>query len=148
MKLAAMLQDAFRSLVRKPATEVMPGAAPARLRGRLHWSPADCTGCALCVKDCPANALELIRLGDQNKRFVIVYAVDRCTFCGQCVENCRFDCLTMSHDEWSMAAPTREGFVTYFGEAGDVERLLAERSIAGDPAHEDRAEDRRDGDRP
>ena len=127
MNLATMLQDALRSLIHKPITERTPSAAPPRLRGKLHWSPEGCTGCALCVKDCPADALELIRLDDKNKRFVIRYAVDRCTFCGQCVENCRFNCLTMSDEAWSLAAPTREGFTTYYGDAADVQRVLAER---------------------
>ncbi len=134
MKIAGMLQDTLRSLVQTPATEVIPVAAPARLRGRLHWNPAGCTGCALCVKDCPANAIELIRLGDKTKRFVMRYSVDRCTFCGQCVENCRFDCISMPGEEYSLAASTQVGFTIYYGDDADVGQVLAEQSADADRA--------------
>lgn len=136
MNLAAMLEDVFHSLVRKPVTERTPGAPPPRLRGRLSWSAEGCTGCALCAKDCPAQALELIRLDERGKRFVIRYSVDRCTFCGQCVENCRPGCLTMSGEAWALAAPTRDGFTLYFGDDANVRELLAVHAANGDAAPE------------
>jgi formate hydrogenlyase subunit 6/NADH:ubiquinone oxidoreductase subunit I len=142
-----MLEDVLRSLFREPVTERKPGAAPARLRGRLRWTPEGCTGCALCVKDCSANALELIRLDDRNKRYVLRYSVDRCTYCGQCVENCRFDCLKMAGEAWSLSAPKRGGFTVYYGDDADVERVLAERGVDGDSSPEALAEDRRNGNR-
>ena len=136
MKIAGMLQDTLRSLVRTPATEVIPAAAPARLRGRLHWDLERCTGCALCVKDCPADAIELITLDRKAKRFVMRYSVDRCTFCGQCVENCRFDCISMSSEEYSLAALTHDGFTVYYGDDADVEQVLADNLADGDRAEE------------
>ncbi len=146
MKLATMLEDVLGSLVHKPVTETAPSPAPERLRGKLHWTPDGCTGCALCVKDCPANALELIRLDEKGKQFVMRYSVDRCTFCGQCVENCRFDCLTMAGQDWSLAAPTRDGFTIYYGDAEDVQRVLAERNSDGAASPEAAAENRAGGD--
>ena len=104
----------------------------SRLRGRLHWDPEGCTGCALCVKDCPADAIELITLDRKAKRFVMRYSADRCTFCGQCVENCRFDCISMSSEEYSLAALTHDGFTVYYGNDADVEQVLAEQSADGD----------------
>ena len=142
MKIATMLNDTLRSLVRHPVTEQIPSAPPCQLRGRLQWTAQGCTGCALCAKDCPADALELIRLED--KHFVIRYNVDRCTFCGQCVENCRFDCLTMAGEDWSLAAATRAGFTTYFGEDADVERVVAGRAANGNqPVAEGKGRGRR-----
>lgn len=128
MKFAGMFQDVMQSLVRKPATETTPRPAPIRLRGRLRWAADGCTGCALCVKDCPADAIELIRMGDKSKRFVMRYHVDRCTFCGQCVENCRFDCIHMSDEAWSLAASTRQNYTVYYGDDADVRRALGESS--------------------
>ena len=41
------------------------------LRALLQFNPEKCTGCGVCVKDCPAEALELITLDKASKRFVL-----------------------------------------------------------------------------
>ncbi len=126
MKLATMLGDVMHSLVRKPVTERYPferKEAPQQLRGRVAWDPQKCTGCTLCVKDCPSRALELITIDKAAKRFVMLYHLDRCTYCAQCVESCRFDSLSMSHDQWELAALTKEPFAIYFGRKEDVATL-------------------------
>ena len=128
-----MLGDTLRALVKRPITEKYPferRAAPARLRGQLTWNPEKCTGCALCNKDCPSNAIELITLDKKNKRFVLRYHIDRCTFCAQCVQNCRFECMGMSHDQWELAALSKEPFTVYYGRDEDVDVVLAK--LAGD----------------
>jgi formate hydrogenlyase subunit 6/NADH:ubiquinone oxidoreductase subunit I len=127
MKLGAMFGDMFRSLFKRPVTEMYPfqkTAAPARLRGELHYSPEKCTGCQLCVKDCPSNAIELITVDKATKRFVMRYHIDRCTFCAQCVQNCRFSCLGMSNEQWELAALKKEAFTVTYGREEDVEKLL------------------------
>jgi len=133
-----MLGDVLQSLFRRPVTRRYPfewKAAPGRLRGKLTWNPERCTGCALCNKDCPSNAIELITLDKKSKRFVMRYHVDRCTFCAQCVENCRFDCLGMSSEQWELAALSKEPFTIYYGKDADVESLLGRhaRPYAGAP---------------
>lgn len=128
MKIGAMLGDITRSLFKRPVTEKYPferREAPERLRGQLHWSPERCTGCCLCNKDCPSNAIELITLDKANKRFVLRYHMDRCTFCAQCVQNCRFKCLEMSNEQWELAALTKEPFTVYYGNNADIEACLA-----------------------
>lgn len=45
-----------------------------------------CTGCAICVKACPFNALSM-----KDKKAVIDY--DKCTICGGCQEACRFNAI-------------------------------------------------------
>ena len=127
MKLGPMLGDIFQSLFQRPATRQYPFErqnAPARLRGKLHWTPENCTGCALCVKDCPAQAIELITVDKANKRFVMRYDMDRCTYCAQCVQSCRFDCIKMSDEEWELAALNKEPFTVYYGSDADVQAVL------------------------
>ncbi len=128
MKFAAMLGDLARSLFRRPVTEMYPAEKhkpPERLRGELVWDPKSCTGCMMCVKDCPANALELVVVDRKAKRFVMRYHADRCTFCAQCVQSCRFKCLTMSNEQYELAALTKEPFTVTYGNDADVELLLA-----------------------
>lgn len=127
MKIVTMLWDVVRSLGKRPFTQPYPQEkqpAPERLRGKLHYDPEKCTGCCLCSLECPANALELITLDKKEKRFVMRYHLDRCTYCAQCVQNCRFGCLAMSPDEWELAATTKEPFTVYYGKDADVDTLL------------------------
>jgi formate hydrogenlyase subunit 6/NADH:ubiquinone oxidoreductase subunit I len=118
MRLAAMLGEVLRSLVARPATRRYPverAATPERLRGKLRWRAAGCTGCALCVKDCPANALDLIVIDKAAKRFAMRYDAARCTYCGQCIQSCRFKCFAASPEDWELAALNREGFTVIYG---------------------------------
>ena len=122
-----MLLDVLRSLGQRPFTQKYPfekRPSPERLRGQLHYDPTNCTGCCLCMKECPANALELITIDQKAKQFVMRYHVDRCTFCAQCVQNCRFNCLSMSPEEWELAATTKEPFTIYYGDEADVATVL------------------------
>lgn len=50
---------------------------------------ADCTGCGLCKKNCPAEAIA----GDSKEPHVI--EPSRCTKCGNCIELCRFNAITV-----------------------------------------------------
>jgi len=127
MKVGVMIGDLLRSLFRKPVTQQYPVVkipAPERMRGKLFYNPEKCTGCMLCVKDCPSEAIELIVLDRVNKRFVMRYHVDRCTYCGQCVENCRFSCLGMSSTEWELASTKKEPFEVYYGRDEDIQALM------------------------
>jgi formate hydrogenlyase subunit 6/NADH:ubiquinone oxidoreductase subunit I len=132
MKLGTMWRDAWRSLWQRPITEKYPlekRPTPERARGVLHWNPEKCTGCCLCTKDCPANAIELITLDKKAKRFVVRYHIDRCLYCGQCVESCRFECMEMSNEEWELAATNKEPFTVTYGRDEDIQEL-AERFSA------------------
>jgi|SRR5690606_29789705 len=139
MKIAMMLRDVLRSLFRKPVTELYPAQrqpTPVQLRGKLHWNPEKCTGCCLCIKDCPCDALELITIDKANKRFVMRYDVGRCTFCAQCVQNCRFNCLGMSSEDWELAATDKAPFTIYYGREEDVQSILDCFAETGDRAEE------------
>lgn len=128
IRLNAVLRDALRSLFRRPATERYPfekNPAPEALRGKLVWNPEKCTGCQLCIKDCPSNAIELITIDKANKRFVMRYHADRCTYCAQCVQNCRFACIDMSDEQWELASTGKQPFTVTYGRDSDLESLLA-----------------------
>ncbi len=134
MKIGAMFKDVASSLFKKPATRLYPYVkkeTPNKLRGALVWNPEKCTGCMLCIKDCPAEAIELIVLDKANKRFVMRYNADKCVYCSQCVVNCRFDCLSMSGDQWELASVSKEPFEVYYGRDEDVQFLLEQAAKDG-----------------
>ncbi len=121
-----MFTDLARSTFRRPATERYPfekRPAPQAYRGLLRWNPELCTGCGLCVKDCPAEAIDFFTIDKASKHFVFRYHVDRCTFCGQCAYSCRFDCIDLSGDEWELAETDRANFLITYGRAEDIARL-------------------------
>ncbi|MBI5958043.1 MAG: 4Fe-4S binding protein [Chloroflexi bacterium] len=139
VKLTMMWKDALESLVKSPATQRYPFvrlSAPDQLRSKLHWNLENCTGCGLCAKDCPADAIKIIVLDKKAKRFVFRYQVDHCTFCSQCVVSCRQDCLSMANNEWELAALNKDKFTVYYGHASDVESVMEDESDAenGEPA--------------
>jgi len=113
IKIGSMWKDVTKSLFVRPATERYPyekTAAPQRLRGILAWDYATCTGCTLCQRDCPAEAIEVEVIDRKAKQFNFTYYADRCTFCAQCVHSCRVGALEMSHDTWELADLSLEAF--------------------------------------
>lgn len=127
MKIGMMVRDVLRSLLRRPVTRQYPFTrtnAPESLRGKLCWEPQKCTGCLLCVKDCPADAIEVIMVDKANKRFAMHYHLDRCTFCSQCVISCRTGALKMSNSEWELAAANKDTFELWYGNNEDVQRMV------------------------
>jgi len=137
MKVMTMWRDALGALLKQPATQQYPFVrkeAPGNLRGHLVWDKDKCTGCGLCAKDCPADAIEVIALDKKAKRFVLRYHVDRCTFCAQCVESCRQGCLQMLSDQWELASGDKDAFLVHYGDEADVEAALAGEPATGAPA--------------
>lgn len=132
MKIGTMFKDVFASLFKKNSTQLYPfeqTPTPERFRGNLHYNPSVCTGCCLCVKDCPAKAIELVTLDRATKRFVLKYHMDRCVYCGQCVVNCRFKCMGMSNTDWEHASLNKKEFTVYYGKEEDIETLLANLTV-------------------
>ena len=129
MKIGSMMSDVVRSIFRKPVTRRYPferREAPDNFRGKLLWDLSKCTGCQLCVKDCPAEAIELIVVDKASKRFIMRYHADRCTFCEQCVVNCRFKCLDLTHDQWELASMNKNSFEVHYGREEDLEAFLSQ----------------------
>ncbi len=135
MTIGSMFGDIFKSFFKKPITEQYPFVkteAPENLRGKLVWDPEKCTGCMLCIKDCPSNGIELLVVDKVNKKFVMRYNIDRCTFCAQCVESCRFGCIEMSDEMWELASIKKEPFEVYYGREEDI-HFLMENAAKGEP---------------
>ena len=127
MKIGSMFKDILTSLFSVPVTEKYPIERPAtaeRFRGKLFYDPSKCTGCNLCVKDCPANALEIIILDRAAKRYVARYNVAHCIYCGQCVQSCKFKCISMSKNDWELAALNKEVFAVNYGKDEDIASLM------------------------
>ncbi len=63
---------------------------PAKVCSRLvHYTvlPDNCTGCTVCAKNCPVNAIT----GERKEIHWIDPAI--CTQCGICYEKCTFDAI-------------------------------------------------------
>lgn len=116
----------LRQLFRKPATNLFPaknlpssitsyleavaaGTAtihppvqtPPRFRGKIIYDRDTCIGCKMCIRVCPANAIEFLA---DTKRVRIW--IGQCIFCSQCNEVCPKDSLHMS-DEFLLATEDR-----------------------------------------
>jgi formate hydrogenlyase subunit 6/NADH:ubiquinone oxidoreductase subunit I len=127
MKIGSMFSNVFGSLFKRPVTQLYPFVqpiTPVGFRGKVLWDGTTCTGCGLCVKDCPAFALELFTIDKAAKRFVMLYRVDRCTFCEQCVISCHFNSLSMSNHDWELASTNKKAFALYYGKDEDVASVL------------------------
>ena len=126
MKMGTMMKDILESFFKNPVTQMYPEekiAPPERYRGELFFDPKACTGCSLCTKDCPSKAIELTILDRAAKRYLMRYERDRCVYCGQCVVNCKFKCLSMSHEDWEHAVLKKE-FTVYYGNDDDIARFV------------------------
>lgn len=97
--LGALIPESIRQLFKKAATNLYPAETfptPKEFRGKLVADNSLCIGCNICVRDCPAEAIEIVKTGEKQFKFVVY--LDRCVYCGQCVEVCPKKVLSMSAD--------------------------------------------------
>ncbi|MCP1662799.1 MAG: 4Fe-4S dicluster domain-containing protein [Methanocalculus sp. MSAO_Arc1] len=78
-----------------------PVQTPPNFRGKIVYDRDGCIGCNLCLKVCPAHAIEII---PETKRVRIFVA--QCVFCSQCTDICPKGVLSMS-DEFLLATEDR-----------------------------------------
>jgi len=93
-----LIPNIFSVFFSKPETEKYPFEKthiPERYRGRVNIREENCVGCSLCVLDCPASALEIEK--ESKTKFRLMHYRDRCTYCGQCEQSCRFDAIYMDN---------------------------------------------------
>jgi len=89
---------------------VPPVPVGKRFRGRVDYDRSKCIGCKLCIKVCPANAIELL----PEEKKVLIHS-DRCCFCAQCTEICPVKCLAMSETFMISSYSRKENVVTDSG---------------------------------
>jgi len=85
-KIARLL---IQSLFKKPATGNYPvdrSGMPEGFRGKLKFNAEMCIGCKMCMRDCPAGAIEIRKIGE--KQFEAEINLAKCIYCGQCVDSC------------------------------------------------------------
>ena len=95
----AMTPFVMGMLWRKPATAMYPYkkvTMPDRFRGKLKFEQIKCIGCKMCERDCPANAIEIVKVGE--KIYDAYVYLDRCIYCGQCVDSCPRKALENTKD--------------------------------------------------
>jgi len=102
-----MVGQVLDSLFRKPATTRYPFVktkSPFHIRGKIKFVPELCIGCKLCEKDCPSDAIHIVKLGE--KQWSAEFDLGRCIYCGQCVDSCLKKALLLT-DEFELASLER-----------------------------------------
>ena len=97
--LGALIPESIKQLFTKAATVLYPFEpcpVPEGFRGKLVPDNSLCIGCNICVRDCPAEAIEIVKTGEKQFKFVVY--LDRCVYCKQCVDVCPKKVLTMSKE--------------------------------------------------
>lgn len=61
--------------------------------GKIILDAKKCTGCAVCVAQCPTGALTDLRAGDVSR---LMFRQESCVGCGQCVDVCPEKCLHLT----------------------------------------------------
>ncbi|MGI9643129.1 MAG: hydrogenase iron-sulfur subunit [Acidimicrobiia bacterium] len=79
-----------------------------------------CTGCTLCVVDCPYGALEMVPREDGKHRQLAVLVEDRCVSCGVCVGSCSDDALSLPEESIDSISEA----VTALASSGDNKRIV------------------------
>lgn len=96
-KPGKMVPFVLKMLREEAATVLYPFEetwSPEKFRGKMKFSSENCIGCKLCVRDCPANAIEIHKIGE--KQFKAQIYLDRCIYCAQCVDSCRKGALEIT----------------------------------------------------
>ncbi|MGA2478839.1 MAG: 4Fe-4S binding protein [Spirochaetia bacterium] len=87
--LGTMIESVLGSLFKKPATMRYPFEKfrmPKDFRGQPKFKSELCTGCRLCIRDCPSQAITITKIGE--KKFEASIDLGKCVYCAQCAETC------------------------------------------------------------
>jgi len=109
MRIAAFLPEIIKNFFKKPNTVIYPFKKlpiPKGFRGTPVFNSGTCIGCKLCMMNCPAEAIEIIRVSETEKKFKMILHNDRCIHCGQCADDCNKDSIKLN-EEYELAAFSR-----------------------------------------
>jgi formate hydrogenlyase subunit 6/NADH:ubiquinone oxidoreductase subunit I len=109
-----MVPSLLRSLFRRPATTKYPFVKwemPDGFRARPVVHTENCIGCKMCVRNCPAAAIQIEDKGD--KRFQATIDLGRCVYCGQCAFVCPKKTIELTKD-FELAAFDRASLVVVY----------------------------------
>ena len=65
-----------------------------------------CIVCKACERDCPAEAIEIRTILEEEKKFQMTIHNDRCVHCGQCADVCPTNAMTLNN-EFELSEPSR-----------------------------------------
>lgn len=105
----AFIPELLRHLFKRPATVKYPFEKlnlPQDFRGTPELKPELCIVCRACVRDCPAFAIDIETLSEEEKKYKMTIHNDRCIHCAQCVESCPTKALFMN-TEYEVATDSR-----------------------------------------
>jgi len=95
----ASIKETLEKVEKGEIKIVPPVEIPDRetFRGKIQYDKEKCIGCKLCIKVCPAKAIEF----KEEEKKIRIY-IGRCIFCGQCVDICPKNALSQG-EEFLMA---------------------------------------------
>lgn len=97
-KRHSLLNAIFDAVINRPDTVAYPFGElelPEGFRGAIVIDPDKCTGCGLCVRDCPTGGLKLEKRS--RDEFKLIHYPARCAYCSQCEQSCPRDAIGHSN---------------------------------------------------
>lgn len=70
-----------------------PIQTPEVFRGKIKYDRDTCIGCKMCIRVCPAKAIEF----KEEEKKIRIY-LGQCISCAQCVDVCPVHCLKMGSE--------------------------------------------------
>jgi formate hydrogenlyase subunit 6/NADH:ubiquinone oxidoreductase subunit I len=130
LRISPIFKRAVSHIFTKPATTKYPFVKPTLppdSRGKLVYEITSCnaidfgsgpdfrldikamrgSNCRVCVRDCPANAIEIVEVEGKKRPQI---DLNKCIFCYQCVETCPREAIKQS-DLYELATTDKGSLV-------------------------------------